>query len=152
MFLSDYIINEEVSEIFMDAIILILIPSPQEKPRLYSIQRAKQRETPKVGQDLEATRKHLNQNTVLPSSNVLAETCEEPTLDFHLPQGTFIHQGYLCDLCGSDDERNVFLDNVLFRNPRNATLKKACNNSKIQPAQWGTLPISVQGKHRDGRR
>lgn len=131
MFLSDYIINEEVWENFLGAILLILIPSPQEKPRLY---RERKRETPKVGKDLEATRKHLNQNTVLPSSNVLAETCEEPTLDFHLPQGTFTHQGYLYDLCGSDDERNVFLDNVLFRNPRNATLKKACNSSKIQPA------------------
>lgn len=34
----------------MYAIILILIPSPQEKPRLYSTQRAKQRETANVGE------------------------------------------------------------------------------------------------------
>lgn len=128
----------------MDAILLTPLPSPQKEPKaILSTESEAERETPNVGKDLAATKKHLNQNTVLPSSNVLAETCEDPTLDFHLPQGTFIHQAYLWDLCGSDVERNVFLDNVLFHNTRNATLKKACNNNKIQPVSLGMLPISV---------
>lgn len=128
----------------MDAILLTPLPSPQKEPKaILSTESEAERETPNVGKDLAATKKHLNQNTVLPSSNVLAETCEDPTLAFHLPQGTFIHQAYLWDLCGSDVERNVFLDNVLFHNTRNATLKKACNNNKIQPVSLGMLPISV---------
>lgn len=109
------IINEEAWENLMDAILLTPLPSPQKEPKaILSTESEAERETPNVGKDLAATKKHLNQNTVLPSSNVLAETCEDPTLDFHLPQGTFIHQAYLWDLCGSDVERNVFLTMSYF--------------------------------------
>lgn len=69
----------------MDAILLILIPSPRERSKAIFDMESEAERQQISGKTWQPPGKHLHQSTDLPSSNVLAETCEEPILDFHLP-------------------------------------------------------------------
>lgn len=107
MFLSDYVINEELWELY-GCYPINTHSIPTGEARGHILYRKWSREKQQIwGKTWQLPGKHLNQNTVLASSNGLAETCEEPTQVIPCTRRSFttghiIDQGYVRNLCSSD--------------------------------------------------
>lgn len=65
MFLSDHFINEELSENFMDAILLLVLIPQEGKKAIFHTENEAEREKPNLGKGLEATKKTNQKQSVL---------------------------------------------------------------------------------------
>lgn len=146
MFLSDYIINEDLWKLHGCYPYWYSFHPHRRGQMPCSVQKVKQRDT--KSRERPGSLQEKNQNTVLTSSSGLVKTHEEPTQVIPWARFSFTTRLIVltrgtahCLMCVEQDVRRyVFPGSVLFHSTRNATTEKS---NKLQPhfCLWASMVI-----------
>lgn len=156
MCLSDYIVNEELWENFMDAILLMLIPSPWERSKAIfgAESEAARGECSREGRVKQRGNKS-DKTWQLEESTPKYRSALQPCFGWNLwrahPTLSFT-RATTCVICMAPVLKDIsFLATSYFITQRRQPWKKQWEN-KSQPAELGISPLLSKGKHDNGRR